>query len=383
MQLPDYVLRCLETLKKQNIEAYLVGGCVRDMLLSKTPHDFDMTVNCPPETIQSIFPKTIDTGLKHGTVSVVIDSHLVEITQMRKDGAYSDHRRPDCYYPAQNIHADLKRRDFTINAMAMDASGAIIDDFDGRGDLAKGVIRAVGDATVRFEEDALRILRAFRFASQLAFVIEPATLSAALQKQSLLQNISVERIFSELVKCVTGQNPQSLEPLLKSGGLAFLGLEFCRPLAPLTRLPDVREVRFAAFLQLCGSDPRAVCTALKTDKRLLKQCVFIAQKLNAGLTLNKETVKKIVFESDFQTARYLLLLYDVLQNRAFPFPEEIQNEPIFLKDLAVNGRDMQALGIEPTRISTVLRALCERVHQNPKLNQKQILLQLAQSGIEK
>ncbi|MDF7668370.1 CCA tRNA nucleotidyltransferase [Lactobacillus sp. ESL0703] len=197
-------LPVLKTLEEAGFEAYFVGGSVRDLLLGRHIHDIDIATSAYPEEVKELFNRSIDTGIKHGTVTVLYDGESYEITTFRTESGYQDYRRPDHVTFVQNLSEDLKRRDFTINALAMNTNGEIIDLFDGLGDLQKHVIRAVGDPEKRFNEDALRMMRAVRFMSQLQFNLETKTEQAVKDNHQLLQKISVERIRDEFVKMGIG-----------------------------------------------------------------------------------------------------------------------------------------------------------------------------------
>ena len=190
IDLPKNVKKIIESLNEHGFEGFAVGGCVRDSLLNKIPTDWDITTNALPADIKKIFKKTFDTGIAHGTVTVLMDGVGYEITTYRIDGDYTDGRHPDSVSFSKNLSEDLCRRDFTVNAMAYSPQKGIVDLYKGREDLQKGIIRAVGDAGKRFDEDALRMLRAIRFASQLGFEIEDNTFEAIKQKAKLLVNVS-------------------------------------------------------------------------------------------------------------------------------------------------------------------------------------------------
>ena len=196
----------LKQLEQAGYEAYFVGGAVRDLILKRPIHDIDIATSAYPEEVKQIFPKTIDTGIKHGTVTVLNDGASYEITTFRTESGYQDFRRPDHVTFVQNLAEDLKRRDFTINALAMNRTGEVIDLFNGLGDLQKHLIKAVGDPMKRFHEDALRMMRAVRFMSQLNFELESQTKEAVSDLHQLLSKISVERIRDEFVKMGTGIN---------------------------------------------------------------------------------------------------------------------------------------------------------------------------------
>lgn len=205
--IPEYVLKCLEILENSGFEAYIVGGSVRDFLMNKVPNDFDITTNAKPDQIKKCFEgyNIVNIGEKHGTIIVIINAEKVEITTYRIDGEYNDSRHPDKVVFSENLKEDLKRRDFTINAIAMNKKGEIIDIFGGRGDLQTKTIRTVGNAAERFKEDSLRIMRALRFASQLDFEIDFETSKQIHKLAYLLKNISVERIRDEFLKLICGK----------------------------------------------------------------------------------------------------------------------------------------------------------------------------------
>lgn len=207
IQIPTYVSQVINKLENAGFEAYIVGGCVRDALLEKTPFDYDVTTSAKPEEVKSALEeyRIIETGIKHGTVTVLSDGNPIEITTFRCDGEYTDHRRPDRVTLTDKLPEDLCRRDFTINAMAYSEKRGLTDLFGGKEDLEDGVIRAVGTPAQRFEEDALRIMRALRFASSLDFRIEESTASAITEKSHLLRFVSAERITVELTKLLCGK----------------------------------------------------------------------------------------------------------------------------------------------------------------------------------
>lgn len=199
----------LDKLEEAGFEAYFVGGSVRDLILGHHIHDIDIATSAYPEEVKNLFVKTIDTGIKHGTVTVLYNGNSYEITTFRTESGYQDFRRPDHVTFVQNLSEDIKRRDFTINALAMNTRGEIIDFYDGLGDIDKQLIRAVGDPVQRFHEDALRMMRAVRFMSQLKFKLEDKTEQAILDNHLLLKNISIERIRDEFVKMGIGSNART------------------------------------------------------------------------------------------------------------------------------------------------------------------------------
>ena len=212
MDMPKNVDTAINLLQSAGFEAYAVGGCVRDSLIGKTPNDWDITTSAKPENMKSVFADfhCIDTGIKHGTVTVVIDGEPLEITTFRLDGEYEDNRHPKSVTFTSNLGADLGRRDFTVNAMAYSKKTGTVDLFGGQNDLKNGIVRCVGDPDRRFNEDALRILRALRFASALDFEIEEKTAQSLLKNRALLGNISEERIAKELLKLVCGKGAKRI-----------------------------------------------------------------------------------------------------------------------------------------------------------------------------
>ena len=196
----------MKTLRREGYEVYLIGGCVRDHLMHVRPHDFDLTTDATPEEMMAVFAdyKVIETGIRHGTLTVIVNSMPIEITTYRVDGAYEDNRHPTSVSFTRNLREDAARRDFTMNAIAMDVDGNLRDSFGGCADIEARLIRAVGDPDVRFEEDALRILRGLRFAAVLGFGIEETTSAALRRKAELLRSISAERIREEFFKLICG-----------------------------------------------------------------------------------------------------------------------------------------------------------------------------------
>ncbi len=226
IHIPDKVNRIIEQLTKNGYEAYAVGGCVRDIMLGRTPEDWDITTSAKPAEIKKLFRRTIDTGIQHGTVTVLMDKEHYEVTTYRLDGEYEDNRHPKEVQFTASLEEDLKRRDFTINAMAYNDTDGLMDLFGGLEDLDAGLIRCVGDAGERFDEDALRILRAIRFSAQLGFRIEKATMEAIRDKAELLRNISAERIRAELTKLIISDHPDRLRLLYEAGITAVVLPEF-------------------------------------------------------------------------------------------------------------------------------------------------------------
>lgn len=225
-RIPEKVNIIIEELMSHGYEAYVVGGCVRDMVLGREPEDWDITTSATPMEVKRIFRRTVDTGIQHGTVTVLIDKEHYEVTTYRLDGEYEDNRHPKEVAFTSSLTEDLKRRDFTINAMAYNEKEGFIDLFGGMEDLKKGIIRCVGSAIERFDEDALRILRAVRFSAQLDFEIEEDTLGAIREKVMNLKNISAERIRVELTKLLISDHPERIRTLIEVGIMGVVLPEF-------------------------------------------------------------------------------------------------------------------------------------------------------------
>lgn len=217
IELPKKVLFIINNLQLAGYDAFAVGGCVRDSILARKPQDWDITTSAKPEAIKEIFRRTVDTGIEHGTVTVMIGKDSYEVTTYRIDGAYEDSRHPKEVHFTNCLEEDLRRRDFTINAMAYNDDVRLVDVFGGMQDLNHHLIRCVGDPRERFSEDALRILRAVRFSAQLDFPIEPDTAKAVKELAPNLKNISAERIQTELVKLLTSPHPERIQDACELG----------------------------------------------------------------------------------------------------------------------------------------------------------------------
>ncbi len=376
--LPEFVIEILTKLESNNYSAYAVGGCVRDILLNKEPFDYDIATSCPPETISKLFDKTYDTGIKHGTVTVVTDYGNVEITTFRADGTYQNHRSPDKVIFVDDLITDLSRRDFTINSMALSKNGHLIDHFGGQKDIKCRIIRTVGDPDERFNEDALRILRAFRFASNLDFSIDSETLDAALKNCNLLKYISPERIFKELSKGITGINPNILKKLIISGGLNFLGLGCVKNFENISKLPQKLNLRFVAFAESCGADPATLCTMLKTDNNLKNYCQNFSKVIGSPIPKDRISIKRLMSAFDIEVLRDYSLYSNIFYNT-----DDINhiindiltlNEPFKISHLAVNGTDLKKMGLRDKQIGQTLEHLLNLVITDPKNNTKSLLI---------
>ena len=274
IQLPEKVQSIITELMQHGYEAYAVGGCVRDSLLGRVPEDWDITTSATPEEVKAVFRRTVDTGIAHGTVTVLFDKEGFEVTTYRIDGEYEDSRHPKEVLFTRNLVEDLKRRDFTINAMAYNEEAGLVDVFGGMQDLEEGRIRCVGNAGERFDEDALRILRAIRFSAQLDFSIEEATLQAAGERAENLRRISAERIRTEFNKLLLSDHAKRLVVAKEQGITAVFLPEFDLMLATTQNNPH--HIYTVGEHSLCVTE--LVCDKEKQRKWLLRLGQELADK---------------------------------------------------------------------------------------------------------
>ena len=388
MDFPVYIQTAMQILKDHGAEGYAVGGCVRDTLLGRPVNDYDLAVNVPPQETERCFAgyKVIETGLKHGTVTVVIDKQNVEITSFRIDGGYTDARRPDSVAFTPSLEQDLCRRDFTVNAMACGQNGDIIDLFGGKEDLQSRLIRCVGDPDARFKEDALRILRALRFAAVLGFSIEEKTAAALRNNAPALTKISAERKFAELKKLLAGA---AAEPILTEYRDVI-----CVCIPQLADLPEeeysaaaraagqLRDalLSFAALMRPLGPQTAdEVCRDLKTDNRFRAAAVFLIENLHAAYAAKGQARRALgAFGAD--RCRMLLRFRQTLGIPADALNDVIADPgdlPAKIADLRVTGAEIAALGFTGKEIAQELNRLLIRAAEGDLPNEKEPLLQAA------
>lgn len=377
--LPSDTEYIIETLQKNGYEAYAVGGCVRDMLNSDTPHDFDITTSAEPEAVISLFKKTVPTGIKHGTVTVIINGVPNEVTTYRTDGEYRDHRRPDSVIFVKSLREDLARRDFTVNAMAYNKRDGLKDFFGGKQDIQNRILRAVGEPERRFYEDALRILRLFRFSSVLGFNIEENTIKAALEYAPTLKNVSAERIYSELLKTVCGKNPAALKPLTDIGGLRFSGLT-SDPDYGILPLLGSADTKLFAFLYSGGAEVTAALDFLRVPNKTKKAARDMLTLLNMPLPVSKPEIKEMLYLTSPVSVEnyfdYKAAYGENCENARNMLSEIIENaEPYKISDLKIRGEDLKKLGIRGRETGEMLEALRKYVIPDPTLNTKSRLLE--------
>lgn len=390
----------LDALHGAGHAAYAVGGCVRDSLLGLDPHDWDLCTSARPEQVMALFgeEKCIPTGLQHGTVTVKQGGRLYETTTFRTEGAYSDGRHPDavCFVP--DVREDLARRDFTINAMAYSAEEGLIDPFGGRDDLAAHLVRAVGEPERRFEEDALRILRLYRFAARFGFAIDPATGAAARALGPHLDCVSAERIQEELLKLLAAPRPGSyLEPAVLAVILPELEpekqperfAELCRTIDRIEPTAENVPARLAALLCPLGeAGARKALRKLKCSNALTDEVTALERE--APGTPGSEmqlTAKRLLGRYELPTIQRLTALCSARhpeQTRAFAAlraeAERLtaENACCRVSQLAVNGRDLMAAGVRPgPGLRQVLNALLEAVITGQTPNEKDALMAAA------
>ena len=432
LYLPKSVEKILDTLHKNDYEAYIVGGCVRDSLLYISPKDYDITTDANPEQVKSLFEKSIDTGLKHGTVTIMIDGLGYEVTTYRIDGEYSDNRRPDSVKYTKSLEEDLKRRDFTINAMAYNHKKGLIDYNGGLNDINKRIIRCVGDADKRFNEDALRMMRCIRFSAQLGFDIEPDTYYAIAKNHNLLGNISNERIREELNKILL-YDPQKIKLLIETKLIDIIipeyvpcvGLSQDNPyhlydvsdhiIYSVSTIEAVLHLRLTMLFHDIGKAKTKsvdengvghfynhekysceiagiVLKRLKYDNELIEKVKLLVLLHSQSAKMSTKKVKQFLRKYGEEALRDFIkvkeadlkaLNPDLYDSRHKEYIETINilddimlNKECFsIKDLAVNGDDIIELGYKRGKeIGILLNNMLELVIENPEINTKERLL---------
>ena len=365
---PDELLKKLED---AGFEACFVGGCVRDTLLGRPVHDWDITTSALPEQTMALFPRCIPTGLKHGTVTVLLNGESFEVTTFRKDGAYHDARHPDEVTFVPRLEQDLARRDFTINAMAMHLDGSITDPFGGRADLERRLLRCVGAPERRFREDALRMLRARRFSAQLGFRIEAGTERAIKENAHLCRALSSERVCAETEKTLLSERPETLGVMIEEGLLAACALEGSYDLRQLRTVPPEPDARWAMLQVLIPElDLRAF--------RMPAKRVRLAEAAAAGYQphYDRQALKELMAEAGTETA----FVCAQLSAQAALFREiQESGECVSLRNLAVSGKDFPALAGK--RTGEMLQTLLRHVLLHPEDNNRQTLLRLAEEKL--
>ena len=390
IQLPYEVEWVIGKIRDAGYEAFAVGGCVRDTLLGRTPEDWDVTTSARPEAVKAIFERTVDTGIQHGTVTVLKNRKGYEVTTYRIDGEYHDGRHPDSVEFTPNLLEDLKRRDFTINAMAYSHETGIVDEFGGMEDLKAGIVRCVGRPEDRFTEDALRLLRALRFSAQLGFEIEESTYAAIKTIAPNLAKVSKERVQAELTKLLLSAHPERILLLKETGLSVQIVPGFDAVFAPalfseLSRLPAEKPLRWAGFL-LCQSakQAEAVLKGLKMDNETIGNVSRMIEGAKETLPLEKPAVRRAMSRYTPYQLEGALKLKELMGS---PDAEEIRRlreeiirdgDCVSLKELAVKGRDLLEAGVERgPMVGEILNHLFDLVLLHPEKNDRELLLKEA------
>lgn len=438
IELPEKVNEIIETIQAAGHDAYAVGGCIRDSILGKEPNDWDITTSAKPEEVKALFRRTVDTGIQHGTVTVLIDKEGFEVTTYRIDGEYEDGRHPKEVQFTDNLIEDLKRRDFTINAMAYNDTRGLVDVFDGIGDLERGVIRCVGDARERFSEDALRMMRAIRFSAQLGYTIEESTRAAIRELAPTLNRISAERIQVELIKLMVSPHPDYLREAYDTGVTSVFFPEFDRmmetpqnhphhcynvgehTLRSLSEVPPDKVLRLSMLLHDVAK-PKTITTddtgvnhfhghpvkseemsrdilrRLRMDNDTIRKVCTLVRYHDYGNNVvpDGRIVRRAVNKVGDELFPSLLLVRraDILAQSEYRREEKLagleswkrcyeeivkQQECTSLKTLAVTGRDLIAAGIAPGRgLGDILDKLLAEVLEDPSKNTREYLISQA------
>lgn len=407
--LPKYVGFIIDKLYEKGYEAFAVGGCVRDAVMGRTPHDWDITTNALPDVVKETFNKTIDTGIKHGTVTVMIQRVGYEVTTYRIDGEYTDGRHPKEVIYTTDLSEDLKRRDFTINAMAYNYRTGIIDEFNGVRDIENKIIRCVGKPADRFREDALRMLRAIRFSAQLDFSIDKATYEAIELLADNLSLISKERIQAELTKTITSENPDRIIHICKlklypyifsEGSLLSQGdtVVYEKVSNIMKYLPKNSYLRYAGLLTY-EKDVEKILRFLKLDNKTIKIVSKLVYNKDLKLSADKISLRRVivVVGKDIFYDYYLAYIEALIKagcevidisiseyKSIYEICQEIYNDKdcLSLSEMAITGRDLKEFGLpDGKQIGDILKILFDRVIEDPKLNHREILMSMAEKLI--
>ena len=387
----------LDTLHRAGYAAYVVGGCVRDSLLGLTPHDWDLCTSALPQQVMELFgaQRCIPTGLQHGTVTVKQSGALYEITTFRTEGTYTDGRHPDEVHFVPDVREDLARRDFTINAMAYNEKEGLVDPFGGQADLQSGVLRAVGVPHQRFTEDALRILRLYRFAARFGFAIDPPTAQAAQELCAHLDCVSVERIEEELAKLLSAPAPAAyLDEKILGVVLPELSPEALAAAKPVVDACPAGEralpVRLAALLLSLGEDGiRRTLRRLRCSNACIEETAVLVREAVPGVPVSLNIyARRLLGKYNLCTVQRIAALGTALQpERAADFAalselaEQLDADGVCCRvsQLAVNGRDLMAAGVPAgPGIRKVLEALLDGVIREEYPNERQTLLAAVQ-----
>lgn len=400
INLPQNVKYIIDKIYENDFEAYIVGGCVRDTMLGLEPNDYDIATNAIPQTIKNIFRdfKCIETGIEHGTISVIIDEDIYEITTYRIEGEYKDHRRPDSVNFISKLEEDLKRRDFTINSMAYNEKEGLVDLFGGNSDIENRIIKTVGNPYDRFNEDGLRMIRAIRFSSKLDFEIESNTLLAIYNNAKIIKNISLERITDEFNKIILSNNPENIIELFKTKLLNSLNIDseedknkikkLYKKLSILKKIDKELVKRLVVLdylIEELNINCKMFCKELVYSNKIKKnhdiilnliketnienldkiKIKKILNKIDENLFVDYLDINRVIYEDEKKIGEIIDILKGIEENK----------ECYRIKNLKVNGKDIMAQGYENKAIGQVLNNLLNEVIINPNLNEKSLLIQ--------
>lgn len=395
MNIPKQVVYIIEQLEKNGFEGFIVGGCVRDYILGFLPKDFDITTDALPQDIKNIFDYTIDTGIEHGTVTVVLDRQNFEVTTYRIDGEYKDNRRPENVTFSKKIEEDLSRRDFTMNAIAYSIKRGFVDPFCGIDDIKNKLIKGVGDADKRFKEDALRMMRGVRFSAQLGFDIEDETFLAIKNNAKLIENISIERTRDEFLKLIKSDYIEKLNLLEETKLYKYFIPEiepifknYKKNILILKKLS--KDLRLTFLLShLDEKIGEEVLKRLKLDNKTIKETKTIIQYFNYNFVDNRVETRKLmsIIEPDlFKKILEIKFCISLIENDLIKckkydnifdeIDETIRKNHCFsLKTLAIKGNDLKQIGItDGKKIGDCLKLALNIVLEQPDKNEKDWLL---------
>lgn len=397
IKVPESVETIISTLQGKGYEAFAVGGCVRDSVLGIEPKDWDITTSAKPEEIKALFRRTLDTGIKHGTVTIMIKGIGYEVTTYRIDGEYEDARHPKEVLFTSSLIEDLKRRDFTINAMAYNSINGIVDCFGGIEDLNSGIIKCVGNPQERFTEDALRILRAIRFAAVLNFDIEDETKQAIDKLSYTLTKISKERIQSELEKILMSDGTDRVSRLYETGIIKWIFYpdneeykkdDVNKLICILKNSPKDHYIRWAIFTSFVSDGN--ILRSLKFDNKTIKICNKLRDNKNFSLIVNESELRKaIVIIGKDIFGKYYIPYRRAMKNIDSNLLDDIvslynlilqRGDCLSVKEMAIKGSDLIQIGIEPgVRMGEVINILFEMIIEDHTINQRDTLLKIARN----
>ena len=397
IDIPEDVENIIKELENAGYEAYIVGGCVRDSIMGINPKDWDITTSALPQDIKRVFKRTIDTGIKHGTVSVLVNKSTYEITTYRIDGEYGDGRHPNSVEFSTSLEEDLKRRDFTINAMAYSHKDGLIDLFGGIRDIKAKRISCVGKAFERFDEDALRMLRAVRFAAVLGFSIEENTFAAIGTLADKLKLVSKERVFIELDKTVCSKNAYYIKEVYNSGLYKYISQNFNAvkensylDMLYIKGIESKRHIAWTVFMKdIDASLAKTILKELKVDRDTFTKVFVLTSYVKVKLPDNEISIRKLLSKIGFERFRDLIYIKRLLLEK-FEESEgvlkaieekldyiQMQGQAISIAMLDIKGDDLMKLGIKKGPvIGKILDELLLSVLERPELNSKEVLLNM-------